>query len=83
MIDKHLSTDTNKVDILKSKVYLASRLLDDKHEENTETQADLVARRQKFTSAEGEYFTMKQKMSKLRTSKNHFNIDIDHAARKT
>ena len=82
MIDKSVTQDDNKVDILKSKVHLATRLLEDKHEENSEIKQDLTSKRSKLNQAESEFFDKKQQLSKLRTGKTHSNIDIDYAERK-
>lgn len=59
MIDKHLTTDGNKVDILKSKVHLTQRLLEDKHDETQDTNTDLLEKRRKFNQAESEFYDKK------------------------
>lgn len=75
--------DGNKLDLLKSKVHLTQRLLEDKHEENQEITKELNHKRAQLHKAEQEFYDSKQKRAQLKTGKSHASIDIDYSSKKT
>lgn len=68
--------------MLKSKVHLTQRLMDEKQLENQKIKEDLCEARENFSKIENDYYNLKQKSSKLRTSSTHSNIEIDFAEKK-
>ncbi len=82
LIDKNMTSSAPKAEILKQKVHLTQKLLEDKHGESQETNEDLNHKRDKFNKASNEYYDLKQKMSQAHTARTHATIDIDYSSKK-
>lgn len=77
-----MSSTVPKVDVLRHKVHLTQRLLEDKHEQSQSTNGDLISKREKLNKAENEYYDLKQKISQIQTGRTHASIDIDYSSKK-